>query len=73
LLFFLVRKPMIEEFLAPHLAEADLTLAAQLKSLKISQMVSGVLSPFISAIYPILALLMLNRPIVKNYFAGQDQ
>jgi hypothetical protein len=72
-LFFALRKPMIEEFLEPYLAEGDAVLNAQLEALKVSQVVSGVLSPFLSAIYPIIALIMLNKPIVKNYFDGQEQ
>ena len=73
LLFFLVTKPMLDGILDPYMAEADGVLKTQLSMLKWSQAIGGVLSPFLMAIYPILALILLNRPVVKNFFAARGE
>lgn len=73
ILFFVMTKPLVEELIDPLIANADNLMKTQLNILKYTQLAVGVLTPVVGAIYPILALVLLNRPIVKRFFEQQGQ
>ncbi|MDE0825207.1 MAG: hypothetical protein OSA48_00185 [Akkermansiaceae bacterium] len=73
ILFFVMTKPIVDELIDPLMTDADTLMKTQLNVLKYTQLATGVLTPVIGAIYPILVLALLNKPIVKRFFAAQGQ
>ena len=76
LLFFVVTKPAFEEIFAPLAEIDDQMVQMQITIQRITQTVSGVLGPPLMMIYPILALFLLNKPVVLDHLriraAGGD-
>jgi hypothetical protein len=67
LLFFLVTKPLLDSLIDPAMAAAEGMARTQFTILKFSNAIGGILTPFLGAIYPIITLVMLNKPMVRQH------
>lgn len=68
-LFLLVGMPVIGEAVNAMLAKTNAALPGWVEGLWVFIGVVGALSALLSAIYPLCALIMLNRPHVRQYLA----
>ncbi|NNC89962.1 MAG: hypothetical protein HKN82_16010 [Akkermansiaceae bacterium] len=73
ILFFVVTKPALDSVLDPLMTDADAMIKTQLTIQRVSHTVGGVLTPPLMMLYPIIALVMLNRPMVKDYLASRGR
>ncbi len=70
LLFFAVVQPAYDALFEGMIDSTAPQAKAMLGMMRILTAATGVLGPVLMSIYPILALVMLNKPVVKNYFSG---
>ena len=68
-LFLVVAMPVIEEAVTAMLGESSAALPGWVGGLQVFIAVIGVISFLFSTIYPLCALLMLNKPQVREYLA----
>ena len=68
-LFLVVATPVIGEAVTAMLEESSAPLPGWVGGLQVFIAVIGVISFLLSTIYPLCALLMLNKPQVKGYLA----
>jgi len=68
-LFLVVAMPVIEEAVTAMLEESSAALPGWVGGLQVFIAVIGVISFLFSTIYPLCALLMLNKPQVREYLA----
>lgn len=66
-IFFLVVKPMITEAMEEIIPEGSKEGETVLMVFNIIMAVAGVLGPVLAAIYPIITLVMLNKPMVRQH------
>ena len=69
ILFLVVAMPVIEEAVTAMLEESSAALPGWVGGLQVFIAVIGVISFLFSTIYPLCALLMLNKPQVREYLA----
>ena len=68
-LFLVVAMPVIGEAVTAMLVESSAALPGWMGGLQVFIAVIGVISFLFSTIYPLCALLMLNKPQVREYLA----
>lgn len=73
ILFFTMALPAFNEMFESLVDSSVAGGKATLMTMRISSAVGGVLGPVLGAIYPILALVMLNKPVVRDFFKVQGQ
>ena len=70
ILFFVMVQPIYNEMFESMFDDTTPGADEALLVMRIATSVGGILGPLVTMVYPILALTMLNKKIVKDYFSG---
>ena len=73
ILFLTMALPVLNEMFEGWVDSSVPGAEAMLMTMRITMAVTGVVVPALGAIYPILALVMLNKPVVWDFFKVQGQ